>query len=103
MGERPNVVVCICDQLRAFEVGCYGNPAIRTPNIDHLARVGVRFEYAVTNNPVCMPARSCLLSGEYSRTCMGSLGNDAQRDAQGRIYLPEYPVQARVQLPDRTL
>lgn len=30
--DKPNVVVMMCDQLRAFEVGCYGNPVIRTPN-----------------------------------------------------------------------
>ena len=82
----------MCDQLRAFEVGCYGNPVIRTPHIDRLAREGISFEHAVTNNPVCMPARSSLLSGQYSRTCMGSLGNFVARDEQGRAALPEYPV-----------
>ena len=41
-GKR-NVIVCLCDQLRAFEVGCYGNDIIRTPNIDHLAAESVRF------------------------------------------------------------
>jgi len=71
----PNVVIALCDQLRAFEVGCYGNPVIRTPNIDRLAAQGVRFETAVTNNPVCTPARSILLSGQYSRSCTGMVGN----------------------------
>lgn len=102
-GNNPNVVVCLCDQLRAFEVGCYGNDIIRTPNIDRLAREGVQFEHAITNNPVCMPARSCLLSGQYSRTCMGSLGNHAEHDAQGNAYLPEYPVDRRVHFPGPTL
>ena len=73
--EKPNVVVCLCDQLRAFEVGCYGNPLIRTPNIDRLAEHGVRFDIACSNNPVCSPGRSILLSGQYGRTCMGMLGN----------------------------
>ena len=35
--DKPNVVVMMCDQLRAFEVGWYGNPVIRTPKIDRLA------------------------------------------------------------------
>jgi len=56
--SRPNIVVIMCDQLRAHEVGCYGNPVARTPHIDRLAREGVRFEHAVSSNPVCMPARS---------------------------------------------
>jgi len=74
---QPNVVVVLADQLRAFEVGCYGNLSVRTPNIDRLAAEGVRFDVAVTNNPVCTPARSCLLTGQYSRTCTGELGNVA--------------------------
>lgn len=70
-----NVILCLCDQLRAFSVGCYGDTVIRTPNIDALARAGVQFAVAVSNNPVCTSARSCLISGQYSRTCTGMLGN----------------------------
>jgi len=103
MDRLPNIVLCMCDQLRAFEVGCYGNPVVRTPHIDALAREGACFEYAVTNNPVCMPARSCLLSGQYSRTCMGSLGNFVASDERGRATLPEYPVRERVHLLAPTL
>ena len=69
--RRPNVVVCFCDQLRAFALGCYGNHFVRTPNIDRLAARGFRFEHAVTNGPVCVPGRSCLMSGQYTRTCTG--------------------------------
>jgi arylsulfatase A-like enzyme len=75
--KKPNIVVCLCDQLRSFELGCYGNPVIQTPNIDKLAEGGCRFDVAVTNNPVCVPSRSSLLSGQYSRTCVGELWNDA--------------------------
>lgn len=75
--DQPNVVVCLCDQLRSFDVGCYGNPVIRTPNIDRLASDGVRFDTAVSNAPVCVPARSCLLTGQYSRTCTGEVNNCA--------------------------
>lgn len=91
--RKPNVVVCMVDQLRAFEVGCYGNPVIRTPSIDRLAKEGARFEVAVTNNPVCTPARSCLLTGQYSRTCTGSITNTAG----------DPPADQRVRLVDRTL
>jgi len=89
----PNIILCVCDQLRAFEVGCYGNRVIRTPNIDRLAAGGVRFETAVTNNPVCMPARGCMLSGQFSRTWMGELGNVGG----------DPPVTERVHLKDPTL
>ena len=76
MNNRPNVIVCMCDQLRSFEIGCYGNQVVKTPHLDSLAANGVRFDIAVSNNPVCTPARSCLLTGQYSRTCAGYLGNE---------------------------
>src|SRR5271170_2266056 len=75
MPRQPNVILCVCDELRAFDVGCYGNPIIRTPNIDRLAATGVRFDTTISNNPVCTPARSILLTGQYSRTCNGVTGN----------------------------
>lgn len=96
--DRPNVIVCLCDQLRAFEVGCYGNEVIRTPHIDQLAAEGVRFDLAISNNPVCMPARSALLTGQYSRTCMGFLNNHSNAGD-----LPEYPAERRDGLPDPTI
>ena len=103
VNPQPNVILCICDQLRAFEIGCYGNLAIRTPHIDQIAAEGIRFETAVSNNPVCMPARSCLLSGQYSRTCTGTLGNYTDRLENGLNTLPEYPVVGRPHLPAPTL
>lgn len=75
MINKPNVILCLCDQLRAFELGCYGNRFIQTPNIDALAENGVRFEVACSNNPVCSPSRSSLLTGQYSRTCTGRMTN----------------------------
>ena len=82
----------MCDQLRAFEVGCYGNPVIRTPNLDRLAAEGVRFETAVTTFPVCMAARSVLLSGQYNRTCTGGVGNVATQPGRRPRLLPAVPV-----------
>ena len=73
--RRPNVVACLTDQLRPFELGCYGNRVVRTPHIDRLAAEGFRFEVGVTNSPVCSPARGTLLSGQYARTCAGSIRN----------------------------
>jgi choline-sulfatase len=75
MPDRPNIVICLCDQMRPFELGCYGHGQVRTPNIDALAARGVRFETACTNIALCSPARSCLMSGQYVRTCCGMLGN----------------------------
>ena len=103
MKNKPNVIICICDQLRAFEVGCYANQVVSTPNIDNLARSGVRFEHAVSTDPVCMPARSSLISGQYARTCMGALGNASVPDEHGRPIVASWPLQERVHLPDPTI
>jgi len=62
---RPNFVVFMPDQLRADAVGCFGNPAARTPHIDALAERGVRFSDAWAQHPVCSPSRVSLLTGWY--------------------------------------
>ena len=60
---RPNVVLILTDNQGAWTLGCYGNPDIRTPNIDRLAREGVRFTRAFSPNGVCSPTRASLLTG----------------------------------------
>ena len=104
--KQPNVILCLCDQLRAFESGCYGNRAIRTPHLDRLAASSMRFETAVTSNPICMPARSSLMSGQYSRTCNGHLDNDSVSTGGRGLHTlePEFPERERgAHLPGGTL
>lgn len=101
--RSPNIIVCTCDQLRAFETGCYGNDFVRTPNIDSLAREGVRFETAVTNFPVCMAARSVLISGQYNRACTGGVGNVSYPAKPGEYNMPEYPEAGRPHLKAPTM
>jgi choline-sulfatase len=61
--DRPNVLLLMADQLRVDCVGAYGNAVIRTPNLDRIAREGVRFAAAYSTTPTCTPARSALLTG----------------------------------------
>ena len=61
--DRPNVIVLMADQLRVDCVGAYGNKVIRTPNLDRIAREGVRFGAAYSTTPTCTPARTALLTG----------------------------------------
>ncbi|TVR59380.1 MAG: hypothetical protein EA426_07570 [Spirochaetaceae bacterium] len=63
--RRPNVIWIIADQLRAQAFGYRGDPNVRTPNIDNLARRGMRFDSAVAGAPWCCPFRGALLSGRY--------------------------------------
>ena len=65
--SRPNIL-CICmDQLRWDHLGCYGNPMVRTPNLDRLAAEGMVFDNAYVSNPLCMPARATLATGRTPR------------------------------------
>ena len=63
VAARPNVVFILADNQGAWMLGCYGNPDIRTPNIDQLAAEGIRFEHALSCNPVCSPTRATYLTG----------------------------------------
>lgn len=62
---RPNVVLIYIDNVGYGDIGCYGNPVIRTPRIDRLAMEGVRCTdfYIVTST--CTPSRGALLTGRY--------------------------------------
>ena len=62
--ERPNVLCFVTDQQRHDHLGCAGNPIIQTPNIDRIARSGVRFDRCTVNNPVCMPSRATMWTGQ---------------------------------------
>jgi len=64
----PNVLWVCTDQQRFDTLGCYGNPWVHTPNLDGLARRGVRFEHAFAQSPVCTPSRASFLTGRYPRT-----------------------------------
>lgn len=62
--ERPpNVVFILTDNQGAWSLGCYGNPDIRTPNIDRLASEGIRLTRAMSSNPVSSPTRATFLTG----------------------------------------
>jgi arylsulfatase A-like enzyme len=95
--KKPSVVVVFCDQLRSFSIGCWGDTFVHTPNIDGFASAGFRFELSITNNPVCTPARSSLLSGQHARTCVGSRTNEMEPN--GTILGRD----DRLKFPDRAL
>ena len=63
---RPNILLLLTDQQRYDALGCMGNPHIATPNLDRLASQGCLYRFGHTPNPVCIPARYCLLTGQRS-------------------------------------
>lgn len=60
---KANLVFILTDNQGAWTLGCYGNPDIRTPHIDRLAKEGIRFTRALSSNAVCSPTRATFLTG----------------------------------------
>ncbi len=59
----PNIVVLLCDDLGYGDLHCFANPNIRSPNLDQLAKEGVRFTHCYAASAVCSPSRAGLLTG----------------------------------------
>src|SRR5512140_3133839 len=69
---RPNIVMLYADDLGYGDTSCYGAQRVQTPNIDRLARRGIRFTDVHTSAATCTPSRYSLLTGEYSFRMQGA-------------------------------
>jgi arylsulfatase A-like enzyme len=67
MHPKPNIVLFLASDLGYGDLGCYGNRAHRTPNLDRLAAGGIRFTDFHSNGPMCSPSRAALLTGLYQQ------------------------------------
>jgi arylsulfatase A len=104
---RPNIVLILADDMGYGDLGCYGCRDIRTPNIDSLAKQGVRLTSFYSNGPECTPTRTGLMTGRYQQRvggleCAIGLGNVGRYDdairlaAQHELGLPaEHSVLAK--------
>ncbi|MFT5300140.1 MAG: arylsulfatase A-like enzyme [Mariniblastus sp.] len=61
----PNIVYIMSDELAYYELSHMGNERLHTPNIDHMAREGIRFTQALAAAPVCGPLRCCMMTGKH--------------------------------------
>ena len=68
--DKPNIL-WVTSEDHGPEMGCYGDPNARTPNVDALAAKGMIFKKAWSNNPVCAPARTTIISGMYATSTGG--------------------------------
>jgi arylsulfatase A-like enzyme len=86
-----NVFLIHCDQLRFDALSVNGHPLVRTPNLDRLAAEGTNFTQAYTPQPVCSPARACLLTGAWASThgCIAIPGIESYKAADPA--LPMWP------------
>jgi choline-sulfatase len=69
MAQRPNVLFLMTDEHRADVTGYEGDPVVRTPVLDALARTGVAFRNAYAPSPICVPGRMCMMSGQLPKSC----------------------------------
>jgi len=84
-GGRPNVLLLFSDQHNADVLGCAGHAVVKTPHLDALARRGVRFTRAYCQDGICVPSRTCMMTGLYPRTT-GCLHNSDQPLRPGRFH-----------------
>lgn len=82
----PNVVLILADDLGWGELGCYGQTKIATPNLDRLAREGVRFTSYYAGAPVCAPSRCTLLTGKH--TGHAAIRDNFEVEPEGQMALP---------------
>ena len=64
-GKQPNILFCISDDQSYAHTGANGDPVIKTPAFDRVAREGIRFTHAFCDAPTCGPSRSAILTGQH--------------------------------------
>jgi len=63
--ERPNIILLLADDLGYGDLSCFGSPAVQTPNMDRMAKEGMKFTHFYSASAVCTPTRASVLTGRY--------------------------------------
>ena len=92
VGDRPNIIFIMADDLGYGDLGSYGQTVIQTPYLDLMAKEGTRFIYAYAGSPVCAPSRSVLMTGMHTghatvRGNFGEYGVKGLAGGNGRVPL----------------
>ena len=97
--DPPNIVLVFIDDMGWADFSCFGNQAAATPNVDRLARDGVRFEQFYVNSPICSPSRVAISTGQYPQRwrITSYLAHRKQNDRRGMAQWldPAAPMLAR--------
>lgn len=99
-GVRPNIVFVLTDDMGYGDLGCYGGKIAPTPNIDRLAKEGIRFAHFYDSAPICSPSRAGFISGKFPASLNFTTylhDRKGNRDCEQADFLsPSVPVIARV-------
>lgn len=88
--KRLNVLFIAADDMRP-QLGCYGDPTIKSPNLDRLAQSGLLFKHAYCQQALCSPSRISLLSGRYpSSTRIFTIGPELRSTMPDIVTLPQH-------------
>src|SRR6476620_9934200 len=63
--SRPNIIFILADDLGPGDIGCYGGTLAKTPNIDAIAKEGIKLDWYYVASPVCSPSRCALITGQF--------------------------------------
>src|SRR5687767_465039 len=91
--RKPNIIFLLADDLGYGDIGAYGQKKIRTPNLDQLAKDGMRFTQHYSGHNVCAPSRCVLMTGKhpghaYIRNNRGGVGQAGGSGAEGQEPVP---------------
>lgn len=96
---RPSVVLVFIDDMGWGDFSCFGNRAASTPEVDRMAREGVRFEQFYVNSPICSPSRAAISTGQYPQrwrvTSYLAFRRDNERRGMAHWLDPSAPMLAR--------
>ena len=79
--ERPNIVLILTDQHKADAIGFVGKHPVKTPNLDKLAKSGIRFDNAYVTFPLCTPSRSSMFTGKMPH----NLGVNSNKEGDNHL------------------
>ena len=88
-GKRPNILFLMTDDQRNDTLGCAGHPIVKTPNIDRLAKEGVRFENMFVSNSICWVSRATILTGQFARSWGTPTKPDSIADGNADFIYPK--------------
>src|SRR5882724_7315866 len=63
--QRPNFIFVLINDMGYADLSCYRQKQIQTPNIDRMAKEGIRFTQFYVNSPICSPSRTALMTGQF--------------------------------------